>query len=103
MNERKRRARPEQSRRGSLVGPVILLGLGIVFLLNNLGVLEWSVWEVIFRLWPVLLIAAGLDFLIGRRSVWGSLLALVLQRDLLFLIVIMQKNIRKKILNNRSF
>jgi hypothetical protein len=57
---------------------VILIGLGIVFLLNNLGALEWSVWEVIFRLWPVLLIAAGLDFLIGRRSVWGSLLALVL-------------------------
>jgi len=68
----------EKVRRGSLVGPVILIGLGIVFLLNNLGVLPWSVWEVIFRLWPVLLIAAGLDILIGRRSAWGSLLALVL-------------------------
>jgi len=65
-------------RRGSLVGPVILIGLGIVFLLNNLGVLPWSVWDVIFRLWPVLLIAMGLDVLIGRRSAWGSLLALVL-------------------------
>lgn len=78
MDERKRRARPEQSRRGSLVGPVILIGLGILLLLNSLGILEWSVWEVIFRLWPVLLIAWGLDLLIGRRSIWGSLLALVL-------------------------
>lgn len=68
----------ERKRRGSLVGPVILIGLGIILLLNNLGVLEWGVWEVIFRLWPVLLIAGGLDLLIGRRSVWGSLLALVL-------------------------
>lgn len=65
-------------RRGGLVGPLILIGLGIVFLLNNLGILAWSVWDVIFRLWPVLLIAVGLDILIGRRSVWGSLVALVL-------------------------
>ncbi len=68
----------EQKRRSGLIGPTILIGLGIVFLLNNMGVLDWNVWEVIFRLWPVLLIAAGLDFLIGRRSIWGSLLALVL-------------------------
>ena len=68
----------ERKRRVSLAGPVILIGLGIILLLNNLGVLEWSVWEVIFRLWPVLLIALGLEILIGRRSLWGSLLALVL-------------------------
>jgi hypothetical protein len=65
-------------RRRSLVGPVILIGLGVVFLLNNLGILAWSVWEVILRLWPILLVAAGLDLLLGRRSIWGSLLALVL-------------------------
>jgi hypothetical protein len=65
-------------RRGGLVGPVILIGLGVVFLLNNLGILSWSMWDVIFRLWPVLLIAAGLDIIIGRRSAWGSLLALAL-------------------------
>jgi hypothetical protein len=47
---------------------VILIGLGVVFLLNNPGILNWSVWDVIFRLWPVLLIAAGLDILIGRRA-----------------------------------
>jgi hypothetical protein len=66
------------TRRGGLIGPVILIGLGVVFLLNSLGTLSWSVWTVIFRLWPVLLVAAGLDLLLGRRSVWGSLLALVL-------------------------
>jgi len=65
-------------RRGGLVGPVILIGLGVVFLLNNLGVVSWSVWGVLLRLWPILLVAAGLDLILGRRSVWGSLLALVL-------------------------
>lgn len=64
-----------RTRRGGLVGPMILIGLGVVFLLNNLGYLPWSVWATLLRLWPVLLVAAGLDLLIGRRSAWGSLLA----------------------------
>jgi hypothetical protein len=65
-------------RRGGIVGPIILIGLGIIFLLNNLGLLSWSIWGTLLRLWPMLLVAAGLDLILGRRSVWGSLLALVL-------------------------
>ncbi|MCC7355439.1 MAG: hypothetical protein IT330_16990 [Anaerolineae bacterium] len=61
-----------------LVWPVILIGAGIVFLLNNMGLLAWDVWETIFRLWPVLLIAIGLEILVGRRSAWASLLVVVL-------------------------
>jgi len=61
-----------------LAGPVFLIGLGAVFLLNNFGHLPWNAWELILRLWPVLIIAIGLDIIIGRRSAWGSLLALVL-------------------------
>ncbi len=63
---------------GSLVWPLVLVGLGVVLLLNNLGMLDWSVWEMILRLWPVLIIGFGLELLIGRRSVWGSLLAALL-------------------------
>jgi hypothetical protein len=59
-------------RRGGLVGPLILIGLGVLFLLANLGLLAWSFWEIIFRLWPLLLIAFGLDILFGRRSPWVS-------------------------------
>jgi hypothetical protein len=55
-----------------------LIGLGVVLLLNNLGLLGWSIWEALLRLWPVLIIGAGLDLLIGRRSIWGSLLVIVL-------------------------
>ena len=64
--------------RGGLVWPVILIGAGVIFLLNNLGVLSWGVWETLWRLWPVLLIAIGLDILIGRRSILGSLLVVLL-------------------------
>jgi hypothetical protein len=86
MDERKQSNYPERrpesvekrSRRVSLVGPVILIGLGVVFLLNSLGLLAWSIWEVIFRLWPILLIAGGLEIILNRFSAWGSLLAVVL-------------------------
>jgi hypothetical protein len=68
----------DSRQRGGLVGPIILIGLGIIFLLNNLGLLSWSIWGTLLRMWPILLVAAGLDLILGRRSVWGSLLALVL-------------------------
>jgi hypothetical protein len=71
MDERK-------PRRTSFLGPVLLIAIGIILLLNTLGILEWSVWWTLLRLWPILLIAAGLDLLLGRYSIWGSLLAAVL-------------------------
>ncbi len=66
-----------RERRVGLVGPIILIGLGLVLLLNNLGMVNWSVWDIIVQFWPILLIAIGLDILIGRRSGLGSLLTLV--------------------------
>ena len=33
---------------------------------------------MVWRLWPVLLIAGGLELLLGRRSAWGSVLAAIL-------------------------
>ncbi len=61
--------------RRSLVGPLVLIGLGVVFLLNNLGYLGWNVWETILRFWPVLLIAVGVEILLGQRLSWGSIAA----------------------------
>lgn len=62
---------PVPPRRRSLVGPVIVITLGVIILLNNLGWLDWGVWSLLARLWPVLFIAAGLDVLFGRRTAWG--------------------------------
>src|SRR5919199_1404794 len=53
--------------------PMVLIGLGILFLLGNLGSLSWGAWEAIFRLWPILLVGGGLEILIGRRSPAASL------------------------------
>jgi hypothetical protein len=61
-----------------LFWPIILIGVGVIFLLNNLGVITGSPWEVIWRLWPVLLIALGLEILIGRTGAAGSALSAIL-------------------------
>jgi len=72
-------AMPERPpRRSGLVGPALLIGLGVLFLLNNLGLLSWAIWPAILRLWPLLLIAIGLDLLFGRRSTLGSLFVALL-------------------------
>ena len=64
-------------RRGGLVGSSLIIAVGIVFLLSNYGYLTVNVWEVVVRLWPLLLIAIGFDIFIGRRSIWASLVGLV--------------------------
>lgn len=46
--------------------PLIVIGLGVIFLLNNL--LGWSIW----KLWPVLLILLGSSILVGGRGSPGT-------------------------------
>jgi hypothetical protein len=57
-----------------IVGPTILIGAGAILLLNTTGLVDWDIWAVMWRLWPVILIAIGLDILFGRRSLAGSAL-----------------------------
>jgi hypothetical protein len=45
-----------------------LVAVGLIFLGNTTGALPWSVWISIFSLWPLLLVAAGVD-LIGKGLV----------------------------------
>lgn len=44
-----------------------LVAVGLILLGNMLGVIPWSVWWNIFSLWPLLLVAAGVD-IIGRGT-----------------------------------
>ena len=61
----------------SLFWPLILIGVGVVWLLGNLGVISGANLSVLFRLWPLFLIAIGLDLLLGRNStVIGAMIGL---------------------------
>ena len=46
---------------------VILISIGLVFLFNNLGYVDWEVWETILSWWPVYLIALGIE-IVFRNS-----------------------------------
>jgi hypothetical protein len=47
-------------------------------LLSNLGYLPWQSWNMLWRLWPLLLVALGIDLLIGRRSTAGAIISALL-------------------------
>jgi hypothetical protein len=57
----------QRSRHGNVlpVGPVVLIGIGVLFLLDTLGLLPLS---EIFRFWPLLLIGIGVYSLYARLS-----------------------------------
>jgi hypothetical protein len=71
-------SRQNHRRRPSLFWPIVLITSGVLLLLSNLGYLPDPSWNLLWRLWPVLLIALGVDVLIGRRSVAGAIISGVL-------------------------
>lgn len=73
----------------SLFWPLVLIGLGAFWLLVNFDVIAWSQLRLLLRLWPLLLIAIGLDIVIGRRSpVLSALIAIAVVAAAVVLVVI---------------
>lgn len=60
--------------RGTSIWAFILIALGVIWLLFQANVISGANLAVLFRLWPLLLIALGLELLIGRNSRSISLL-----------------------------
>lgn len=54
--------------RRNAVGPILLIALGMILLLNSLGILPWRLWGQAWRFWPACLILAGLLFLLDRDA-----------------------------------
>ncbi|MCJ7786429.1 MAG: DUF5668 domain-containing protein [Desulfobacterales bacterium] len=50
----------KEDRRGMVIGGLIVLGIGLVFLLGNLGVIPH-----IGNTWPLILVVVGVALLIG--------------------------------------
>lgn len=62
----------------SFFWPVVLIGVGVIWLLVNLNVLTTASLGVLVRFWPVLLILIGLDIIFARRyAIVGALLGLI--------------------------
>ena len=48
----------------------MLIFIGAVFLLQNMGYLPPNFWVNLWRLWPVLLVLAGIELLLAHRIPW---------------------------------
>ena len=77
----------ELSNNHGIVGPTISIGLGSIFLGNNLGFLDWDVWMTMWRLWPIIIIAIGLEIFIGRKNIWLSTLGVGMTLGLLAVVL----------------
>jgi hypothetical protein len=59
-----------------MAAAIILISIGIVLFLSNLGVLDWSLWDALWRLWPLILIGIGLDLMLRRKRFFGLIAGL---------------------------
>ncbi|GAE05717.1 transporter LiaF [Paenibacillus sp. JCM 10914] len=59
---------------------LLLIGIGALFLLNQLGVIDISIGYIFSTFWPVILIYFGLQSLIYARggALWGSIVPIVI-------------------------
>ncbi|HEU5288648.1 MAG TPA: DUF5668 domain-containing protein [Candidatus Limnocylindria bacterium] len=68
-------AMPAPQRTPSIAFPLVLISLGVAFLLVNMGYLARISWAELARLWPVLIILAGVDLLLRPRSFAAAAIA----------------------------
>lgn len=61
-----------------IVTGVLIAAGGVLLLLTNYGLVDWAVWQDIWRFWPVLLVLWGLQLLIGKPVLNIGLILLLL-------------------------
>jgi Domain of unknown function (DUF5668) len=59
----------------SLFWPIMLIGAGVLLILNNMGWLHGDLLSIVINYWPVLLILAGIDILFSRSGWLGTLVS----------------------------
>lgn len=62
----------QEYRRSSIMFPLILISIGVLLLLSNMNVLEFDVWNMISKYWPIIIIGMGLEIFLGRRVSAGQ-------------------------------
>jgi hypothetical protein len=72
-----------------MAAAIILIAIGIVLLLSNLGVLDWSLWDALWRLWPLILIGIGLDLMLKRKRLGGLIAGLVVAGVFVLVVLVM--------------
>ncbi|HEY3316632.1 MAG TPA: DUF5668 domain-containing protein, partial [Bacillota bacterium] len=56
---------------GGVVNGLLVVAIGVILLLNNLGLISVDLWTLVTQYWPLLLILAGLNIIFFGRSYIG--------------------------------
>ncbi len=56
-------------RSDKITGGLFLIGLGVVFLLLNLGFISWSILSNIIQLWPLVLVVVGINIIAKNNPI----------------------------------
>lgn len=67
---------------------LLLVVAGVILLLNNFEILPWSVWSVIFKFWPLLLVSWGVKIAFGKRSIFYTLSIIAIILSVLYSITL---------------
>ena len=67
----------DKRKHNSHFGPLLLIFIGTVFLLNNLGLLSWNIWNELWKFWPIIIILLGIQMFMGKSRVAGVLMTLL--------------------------
>ncbi len=59
---------------GVPIAALLLIAVGVTLLLQNMGIVGWGLWLEIWRFWPLVLVAIGVNLVLGRRLPWLSTL-----------------------------
>src|SRR5690348_2141691 len=70
------------------IGALILIAVGTIFLLNNLGLLPPDVWQNLWRFWPAILILIGLQMVLGK-NIGANLIVLIVGLAFIGLIILL--------------
>jgi len=56
---------------------IVFLSIGVIFLLNNFGILSWDVWDILWKFWPIFLIVVGLQIILGKSLIAKMIISLI--------------------------
>jgi hypothetical protein len=64
-------------------GGLILICIGVFWLLSSFGVINWSLFDVMFKLWPLMLIVIGINMIFRSKNyikyiTWGIFIVTVI-------------------------
>ncbi len=62
---------------GSFTWGMVFIMIGIIFLCNTLNILPWNVWQLMSKIWPVIIIFIGIDIIFKHSWISKILSSLI--------------------------